>query len=71
MNLSIYFYQGFFYHIFRHVIVTKQSVVQVPENKDEHRCMALLRRTIIRKELLTYPCFHPVPGVVPVVAHQT
>ncbi|CAC5409900.1 unnamed protein product [Mytilus coruscus] len=53
------------------MIVTKQSMVQVPENKDENKCMALLRRTVIRKELLTYPCFHPVPGVVPVVAHQT
>lgn len=53
------------------MIVTKQSMVQVPENKDDNKCMALLRRTVIRKELLTYPCFHPVPGVVPVVAHQT
>ncbi|XP_069104987.1 uncharacterized protein [Argopecten irradians] len=33
-------------------------------------CTSLVRRTVIGQQVVTYPCFRPIPGVVPQFARQ-
>ncbi|XP_033739568.1 uncharacterized protein LOC117326881 isoform X1 [Pecten maximus] len=34
-------------------------------------CTSLVRRTVIGQQVVTYPCFRPIPGVVPQFARQS
>ncbi|KAJ8315250.1 hypothetical protein KUTeg_007400 [Tegillarca granosa] len=48
-----------------------QSRREVVVDEEVNRCTALVRRTSIERQLVSYPCFRPVPGITPVVAHQS
>uniref|UniRef100_K1QQ72 Uncharacterized protein n=1 Tax=Magallana gigas TaxID=29159 RepID=K1QQ72_MAGGI len=37
----------------------------------EQKCMVIVRRTFLEKEMVIFPCFKPVRGVTPVAAHQS
>ncbi|XP_061176823.1 uncharacterized protein LOC133185541 isoform X2 [Saccostrea echinata] len=38
---------------------------------EEQKCMVIVRRTFLEKEMVIYPCFRPIRGVTPVSAHQS